>query len=186
MADLALSNPAGSTERVDARRSTRLFQTMSLSISGMNEMGNPFVEMTSVVAFNCHGCLYRSRYHNRPGAWVTLHMPNADTGKAQQVKARVRFVRLPASPKELYQVGVELENPANVWGVQRPPEDWTSFGGPVVNTPPVDAPAVEKSSALRVVPDSGAQGVKTAASDVAAASASPDWLLHKRRASRCG
>ena len=117
----------------------------------MNELGNPFLEMTSAVAFNCHGCLYRSRYHNRPGAWVTLHMPNATTGKAQPVRAQIRFVRLPASPKELYQVGVELENPANVWGIQSPPEDWMSFAGTVA-----DGPAIEKSSGLRVVSESEA------------------------------
>ncbi len=91
----------------------------------MNSVGNPFLEMTSAVAFNCHGCLYRSRYHNRPGAWVTLHMRERGRRRnAQPVRAQVRFVRLPASPKELYQVGVELENPANVWGIQSPPEDW--------------------------------------------------------------
>src|SRR5580698_9876942 len=146
MADLALTNPTGSAERVDGRRSTRLFQSVPLSISGMNELGNPFLEMTSAVAFNCHGCLYRSRYHNRPGSWVTLHMPNITTGKAQPVRAQIRFVRLPASPKELYQVGVELENPANVWGIQSPPEDWMSFAGTVA-----DGPAIEQSSGLRVV-----------------------------------
>jgi hypothetical protein len=117
----------------------------------MNELGNPFLEMTSAVAFNCHGCLYRSRYHNRPGSWVTLHMASSTTAKAQPVRAQIRFVRLPASPKDLYQVGVELENPANVWGIQSPPEDWMSFAGTIA-----DAPAIEKSSGLRVVPENAA------------------------------
>ncbi len=153
MADLALTNPTGAAERVDARRSTRVFQSVPLSISGMNELGNPFLEMTSAVAFNCHGCLYRSRYHNRPGSWVTLHMASSTTAKAQPVRAQIRFVRLPASPKELYQVGVELENPANVWGIQSPPEDWMSFAGTVA-----DGPAIEKSSGLRVVSESEARG----------------------------
>ena len=147
MADLALTNPSGAAERVDARRSTRVFQAIPLSISGTNELGNPFLEISSAVAVNCHGCLYRSRYHNRPGAWVTLHM--ATTGKAQPVRAQIRFVRLPTSPKDLYQVGVELESPANVWGIQTPPEDWTSFAGTFAA-----APAIEKSSGLRVVPES--------------------------------
>jgi hypothetical protein len=151
MADLALSNPSDSTERIDARRTTRVFQAVPLSVSGMNELGNPFLEMTSAVAFNCHGCLYRSRYHNRPGSWVTLHMASSTTAKAQPVRAQIRFVRLPASPKELYQVGVELENPANVWGIQSPPEDWVSFAGTIA-----DAPATEKSSGLRVVSENPA------------------------------
>ncbi len=111
-------------------------------------MGNPFVEMTSVVAFNCHGCLYRSRYHNRPGSWVTLHMASADTGTAQPVRAQVRFVRLPASPTDLYQVGVELESPANVWRIPSPPEDWTSFARRIM-----DAQSADNASGLHVVPD---------------------------------
>lgn len=147
MADLALTNPNAAIERVDARRSTRVIHSVPISISGMNEVGNPFVEMTSVVAFNCHGCLYRSRYHHRPGTWVTLHMPNADTGKAQPVRAQVRFVRLPTSPTDLYQIGVELEHPGNVWRIPSPPEDWTSFEGKIV-----DSPAIESASGLHVVP----------------------------------
>jgi hypothetical protein len=146
MADLAVTNPSSAAERVDGRRSTRVFQAVPLSVSGMNELGNPFLEMTSAVALNCHGCLYRSRYHNRPGSWVTLHMASSPSGKTQPVRAQIRFVRLPASPKELYQVGVELENPANVWGIPAPPEDWMSFAGTVA-----DGPTTEKSSGVQVV-----------------------------------
>jgi hypothetical protein len=146
MSDLALTNPSGSAERVDARRTTRVFQAVPLSVSGMNDLGNPFLEMTSAVAINCHGCLYRSRYHNRPGSWVTLHMAHSANDTAQPVRAQIRFVRLPASPKDLYQVGVELESPANVWGIQTPPQDWMSFAGTVA-----EKPAIEKSSGMRVV-----------------------------------
>ena len=159
MADLALPSPGATTERVDARRSTRVFQAVPLSVSGMNELGNPFVEMTSVVAFNCHGCLYRSRYHNRPGSWVTLHMANADSGKAQPVRAQVRFVRLPANPTELYQVGVELENPANVWSIPAPPEDWSSFAANIARKV-IDAATSEKNAGLHVVSDSGSSAAQ--------------------------
>jgi hypothetical protein len=153
MADLAVTNPSDAAERVDGRRSTRVFQAVPLSVSGTNELGNPFLEMTSAVALNCHGCLYRSRYHNRPGSWVTLHMPNQVDGKAQPVRAQIRFVRLPASPKELYQVGVELENPANVWGIQAPPEDWMSFAGTVA-----EGPSAEKGPGARVAAENEAPG----------------------------
>jgi hypothetical protein len=36
----------------------------------------------------------------------------------------VRSVRVPETPLEPYQVGVELEAPGNVWGIPAPPEDW--------------------------------------------------------------
>ena len=64
------------------------------------------------------------------GAWVTLAVidPQND-GKTQQVRAQVKFVRLPRTPRELYQVGVELESPANIWGIETPPRDWLQFTG---------------------------------------------------------
>jgi len=40
------------------------------------------------------------------------------------VKAQVRSVQIPRSPRDLYHVGVELETPANVWRVPTPPPDW--------------------------------------------------------------
>ena len=153
MADLAVTNPSDAEERIDGRRSTRVFQAVPLNVSGMNDLGNPFLEMTSAVAVNCHGCLYRSRYHNRPGAWVILHIANSPEGAPQPVRAQIRFVRLPASPKDLYQVGVELESPANVWGIQAPPEDWMSFAGTVA-----ERPAIEASSAPRLVAESDVSG----------------------------
>jgi hypothetical protein len=46
--------------------------------------------------------------------------------KPASVRAIVRSVHPPGSSRELQQVGVELETPANVWGIERPPADWLS------------------------------------------------------------
>jgi hypothetical protein len=114
----------------DARRSTRIFKSVPLSVSGYNRLGSTFMETTSAVAVNCHGCLYPSRHEYKPGSWVTLEVPSdSGTGKVRPVRAQVRFIRLPGNPHELYQVGVELETPANVWGIQTPPEDWMRYPG---------------------------------------------------------
>ncbi len=40
------------------------------------------------------------------------------------VRAQVRSVQVPRSPRDLYHVGVELEKPANVWQIPAPPPDW--------------------------------------------------------------
>ena len=46
------------------------------------------------------------------------------TAKAISVmRAQVRSIDPPMSPRELYQIGVELESPANLWGVSTPPDD---------------------------------------------------------------
>jgi len=57
--------------------------------------------------------------------WVTLRLTEPG-GEAESavLRAQVRSVRAPKNPNELYQIGVELESPANVWGIPAPPSDW--------------------------------------------------------------
>ena len=127
---MALGKSSDSATGSKARRSTRVFQRVPLSVSGLNTVGNSFMELTSAVTVNCHGCLFPSRYQYQQGSWVKLLLPAGRTnGGAQPLRAEVKYVRLPRSPKELYQVGVELETPANIWGIKSPPEDWLRFPG---------------------------------------------------------
>src|SRR6202049_517537 len=129
------NNGAAAAAASNSRRSTRVFQAVPLSVSGQNRVGNLFLESTSAVAVNCHGCLYPSRHEYRHGSWVTLEVPNQHVNMlARPVRAQVKFIRLPRSPQELYLVGVELENPANVWGITTAPEDWLRFAEAPVNT----------------------------------------------------
>ena len=83
------------------------------------------MELTSAVTVNRHGCLYLSRHEHRRGSWIILEISNQRTGaKSVPVRAKVTFVGLPRNPRELYRVGVELETPANIWGIEPVPEDW--------------------------------------------------------------
>ncbi len=128
MSDVAVSNSPNAGASSATRRSTRVSKKVSLSVSGRNKIENTLLETTSTVAMNCHGCLYASRYEYQSGSWITLEVPSQPgNGKSHPVRAQVRFIRLPRSPHELYQVGVELETPANVWGVQSPPQDWLRY-----------------------------------------------------------
>jgi hypothetical protein len=110
---------------VEARRSTRINSPVRLVIEAKNKVGQPFQEKTSVVSLNLHGCRYRSRHDYSIGMWVTLRLTEP-RGEAESavLRAQVRSVRAPKNPNELYQIGVELESPANVWGVPAPPSDW--------------------------------------------------------------
>jgi hypothetical protein len=111
-----------------ARRSTRISESVRLSVSGESKAGSTFSELTLTLAVNCHGCIYPSRYEHQTGAWVTLEFPNQPSDqKARPVRAQVKFVRPPQSPQEHYQVGVELETPANVWRIEPAPKDWLRF-----------------------------------------------------------
>src|SRR5258708_30475879 len=93
-------------------------------------MGESFVERTVSTSLNLHGCRYPSRHDYGVGSWVTLQVVGLNVEpKPPAVRARVRSVRTSQSSGELQQVGVELENPGNVWGIATPPQDWTSAGG---------------------------------------------------------
>ena len=123
-----VSAPRGS-ENEDARRSTRIERSVPLIVFGQNRTGEPFVERTVSTSLNLHGCRYPSRHDYGVGSWVTLQVVGLNVEpKPPAVRARVRSVHASQSPRELQQVGVELENPANVWGIVTPPEDWMRLG----------------------------------------------------------
>jgi hypothetical protein len=123
-----LRTPPNTVMVHDARRSTRVSESVRLNVSGQSKVGSMFSELTLTLAVNCHGCIYPSRNEHRTGSWVTLEFPNQQSdSKPLPVRAQVKFVRAPRSPKEHYQVGVELEAPANVWRVQPTPKDWHRF-----------------------------------------------------------
>ena len=86
------------------------------------------MERTVSVSLNMHGCRYPSRHDYVVGTWVTLQAVGliSSEEKPATVRAIVRSVHPPGSLRELQQVGVELETPANVWGIERPPADWLS------------------------------------------------------------
>jgi len=112
------------------RRSTRVQKTVPLIVLGQNQSGEPFLERTLCLSLSLHGCRYSSRHDYVVGTWVTLQVVglNIPDQKPTTVRAVVRSVHPPANPRELHQVGVELETPANVWGIVAPPTDWTCAG----------------------------------------------------------
>src|SRR5258708_27241093 len=114
----------------DARRSTRIERSVPLIVFGQNRMGEPFVERTVSTSLNVHGCRYPSRHDYGVGSWVTLQVVGLNVEpKPPAVRARGRSVHTAQSSRELQQVGVELENPRNVWGIATPPPDWMTAGG---------------------------------------------------------
>jgi hypothetical protein len=131
-----------------------------LNISGQNRVGNPVSELASTVAVNFHGCLYSSRYDYRLGSWLTLDAVNQQIkGKMHSMRAQVKYIGLPRSPRDLYRVGVELETPANIWGIKSPPEDWhpvsvnVGVATPAISSAPDSQPPVptEETHALPTI-----------------------------------
>jgi hypothetical protein len=140
---------------VEARRSTRINCAVPLVIDAKNKMGQPFQERTSVVSLNLHGCRYQSRHDYSIGLWITLRLTEP-RGEAESptLRAQVRSVRAPRDPSELYQIGVELESPANVWGISTPPQDWErTLRGHGLPTPlPTAVPSEREPGAAATTP----------------------------------
>ena len=129
MSQSSLITPPDRSVGEDARRSTRIERSVPLIVFGQNRLGEPFVERTVSTSINLHGCRYPSRHDYGVGSWVTLQVVGLNVEpKPPAVRARVRSVHNSQSSRELQQVGVELENPGNVWGIVTPPQDWMAIG----------------------------------------------------------
>ncbi len=123
---------AESNVRPDAetqkRRSTRIVQAVPLTVTGVDALGRPFQERTSTLIINCHGARYQSKHYVLKNMWVTLEVPHNEPGQnARTIRARVTWIQRPRTVRELFQIGVELEVPGNVWGIAFPPTDWFPF-----------------------------------------------------------
>ena len=141
---------------IEARRSTRIERTVPMIIVGQTKLGLSFEERTAAVSLNMHGCRYPSRHDYSVGSWVGLQVlePGGDNS-TPIMRAQVRSIHPPMSPRELYQIGVELEAPANVWGVPAPPEDWQrliSGSGPKLQAATGTAPAHEPAASPGAAP----------------------------------
>src|SRR5512137_2438870 len=107
------------------RRSTRIVQAVPLQVTGVDALGRPFVERTSTLIINCHGCRYQSKHYVLKNMWVSLEVPHAETGQApRSVRGRVAWIQRPRTVRQLFQVALELELPGNAWGIAFPPPDW--------------------------------------------------------------
>ena len=110
------------------RRSTRIVQAVPLVVTGVDALGRPFVERTSSLIINCHGCRYQSKHYVLKNMWVTMEIPHPESGQPPRtVRGRVAWIQRPRTVRQLFQVALELEVSGNVWGIAFPPEDWTAF-----------------------------------------------------------
>jgi hypothetical protein len=112
--------------RMERRRSDRLFESVPLIVRGIDLLGHSFEERTATLAFNIHGCRYSSKHHLPRNAWITLELPQAP--QRPNVRARVAWVQRPHSIRDFFQIAVELEGPANIWGIDTLPAGWSTAG----------------------------------------------------------
>ncbi len=144
---------------VQKRRSTRIAQSVPITVSGVDALGQAFKERTSTVSVNCHGCKYQSKHYVPKTAVVTIEIARSESDTPSRiVEGRVAWVQRPRTVRELFQIGVEFTIPGNVWGIAFPPADWF----------PLPNEAAEQSIEIPVPPASEAPAEKKA-EEVAAA-----------------
>ena len=110
---------------IDARRSQRLPLTIPVEIAYTDQNGQPRLERTQTKEVDRHGCRLMSRCYHPEGSKINLGITHL--GRS----AHCRVVWCSAPVNGMYEVGVELESPENVWGVHFGPSDWTADLDPV-------------------------------------------------------
>jgi hypothetical protein len=107
------------------RRSTRIEQSVHITIRGLDASRSPYEEKAATLSVNCHGCRYLSRNNVLRGDNATLEVGQLSDGRPRySTQARVISVKRLGPDEELFDVAVELESPRNIWGIASPPEDW--------------------------------------------------------------
>ncbi len=151
MAESVPSNEPGAQRR----RSTRIVQAVPLTVIGVDALGQPFKERTSSLMISCHGCKYQSKHYVPKNSSVTLEVPRPEGDRLpRSVRARVVWVQRPRTVRELFQIGVELESPANVWGIAFPPSDWMRPSDEGEDAAPsIPSPAAEREERTTSAPE---------------------------------
>src|SRR5256714_1951054 len=152
--EMVSENANNASAELRKRRSTRIVQAVPLMVTGVDALGRPFVERTSSLIINCHGCRYQSKHYVLKNMWVTMEIPHQESGQPPRtVRGRVAWIQRPRTVRQLFQVALELEVSGNGWGIAFPPVDWVGFPelAPTVTkidaapeTTPLPPPAAEK------------------------------------------
>src|SRR5712664_1057801 len=100
--DMVSEGANNASAELRKRRSTRIVQAVPLVVTGVDALGRPFVERTSSLIINCHGCRYQSKHYVLKNMWVSLEVPHPESGEPPRaVRGRVAWVQRPRTPRRL-------------------------------------------------------------------------------------
>ena len=101
------------------RRSTRIFMSVRVVVSGKNLMGKKFSEVCRTVVINAHGGLVHMNQELADGAMLTI------TNPVTQEDLECRVVFLGELNDKGLRVGLEFLTPSpHFWGVEFTQKDW--------------------------------------------------------------
>ena len=112
----------------ERRRSTRIDRGIALIVKGADALKVPYQEFALTRTINCHGCRYQTKHEIVPGETVQMDVVHTEDGHpGGSAQARVKWITPLEHGNEAshFDVAVELEAPGNVWGIAKPPQDWS-------------------------------------------------------------
>jgi hypothetical protein len=105
------------------RRGTRIPVHIKVSVTSLDAT-KWFTEPGLVILANQHGCALRIRRSASVGTPVILE---GLTSTRKMAAARVVNCISIGEYENLWLLGLELQEPGNVWGIDAPPDDWLGF-----------------------------------------------------------
>jgi hypothetical protein len=102
------------------RRSTRVSCHIQITLASLGAV-RPFIEPCTALLINIHGCAARFSRPLEVGAAVEL----LGLPVKRRVAARVVNCISLGEYEKLWLVGLALDEPGNVWGIENPPADWS-------------------------------------------------------------
>ena len=122
------------------RRSSRINETVRLTVSGVDSYRGPYREQVSTTTVSAHGCKYDSKRDVFTNSRVTLEIGDGKQGsKPIAARGLVKYVVRPLDPSGYFQTAIELEDPGNIWGIASPPTDWLPFCEEILSGQPATA-----------------------------------------------
>jgi hypothetical protein len=153
VADAAADVLIGVSQTAEKRRGSRLNVEIPITVMGIDTLGEPFKEAAVTTSISCYGCKYKTRRYAPKDSIVTLEIPQPSAPRDPQIAhARVVWIQRPRHHRETFQIGLELEVPGNVWGIDSPPPDWFPPPQPTRTPLPEESPAVDTASAAPASP----------------------------------
>ena len=117
----AIDLNVGSIEKKPGvRRGTRIPCEIPITLTSLGP-AQPFSDQCLIILVNPQGCAVRFARPLEIGATVRLEGLPAST----EVTARVVNCISMGQYEKLWLLGLALDEPGNVWGLQSPPPDWT-------------------------------------------------------------
>jgi len=105
--------------KAGVRRGTRVSCEIPITLTSLDP-AHPFSEPSQTLLVNPQGCAARFRLPLEIGAAVRLEgLPTGTTVTARVVNC----IRI-GEYQKFWLLGLALDEPGNVWGVQTPPADW--------------------------------------------------------------